>query len=92
MAGRRRNARNHAVSYNDNGSACGLVSARDFKSCGSAYGGPVGSIPTHFRQPNRGRLRQVLDESTKAEAFPSRKGSQAASAQRDRVASADPAP
>jgi hypothetical protein len=25
------------------------VSARDFKSCGSAFGGPVGSIPTHFR-------------------------------------------
>ena len=24
--------------------------AQDFKSCGSAYGGPVGSIPTHFRQ------------------------------------------
>jgi hypothetical protein len=34
----------------------------------------------------------ILDESAKAEAFPSHKGSQAASAQRDRVASADPAP
>jgi hypothetical protein len=26
------------------------VSAWDFKSYGSAFGGPVGSIPTHFRQ------------------------------------------
>jgi len=26
------------------------VFAQDFKSCGPAYGGPVGSIPTHFRQ------------------------------------------
>jgi hypothetical protein len=26
------------------------VSVRDFKSCGPAYGRPVGSIPTHFRQ------------------------------------------
>jgi hypothetical protein len=34
----------------------------------------------------------VLDESTQAEAFPSHKGSQAASAPRDRIASADPAP
>jgi hypothetical protein len=35
------------------GSECGLVSAWDFKSYGSAYGGPVGSIPTHFRQKHR---------------------------------------
>ena len=26
------------------------MSAWDFKSYGSAFGGPVGSIPTHFRQ------------------------------------------
>ena len=32
------------------GSARGLVSAWDFKSYGSRYAGPVGSIPTHFRQ------------------------------------------
>ena len=38
------------MAYNEPGSACGLVSVRDFKSCGPAYGGPVGSIPTHFRQ------------------------------------------
>jgi hypothetical protein len=25
------------------------VSVRDFKSCGSCFAGPVGSIPTHFR-------------------------------------------
>ena len=26
------------------------MSVRDFKSCGSCFAGPVGSIPTHFRQ------------------------------------------
>jgi hypothetical protein len=34
----------------------------------------------------------ILDEFTKAEAFPSHKGSKAAGAQRDRISSADPAP
>src|SRR5208282_5985714 len=38
------------VVYNDGGSACGLVFAQDFKSCGPDYIGTVGSIPTHFRQ------------------------------------------
>ena len=37
------------MAYNEPGSACGLVSVRDFKSCGSRLAGPVGSIPTHFR-------------------------------------------
>jgi hypothetical protein len=32
----------------------------------------------------------ILDESTKAEAFPSEQGSQAAFAARDRIPSADP--
>lgn len=31
------------------GSACGLVFAQDFKSCGPDFIGTVGSIPTHFR-------------------------------------------
>jgi len=38
------------IRYRLSGSACGLVFAQDFKSCGPAYGGPVGSTPTHFRQ------------------------------------------
>jgi hypothetical protein len=43
------------VAYYQCGSACGLVSVRDFKSCGSASGRSVGSIPTHFRQILKGR-------------------------------------
>ena len=36
--------------YYRRGSACGLVSAWDFKSYGPDFIGTVGSIPTHFRQ------------------------------------------
>jgi len=38
------------------------------------------------------RRQVVLDEWTKAEAFPSQQGSEAARAARDRIAGADPAP